>query len=42
MKLTKLHENVYYYTDVIEKPAEFIKNVEKIDQDPDTYMAITA
>lgn len=42
MKVTKLHENVYYYTGVIKNPAEFIENVEKIDQDPDTHVAITA
>jgi hypothetical protein len=41
MKLTKLHENVYYYTDVLENPKEFLALVEKLDEDPESYHAIT-
>lgn len=42
MKLEKrLHENVYYYTEVFEDPKKLLDIVEEIEHDPSTYPAIS-
>jgi hypothetical protein len=37
----KLHENVYYYTNVFENHKEIVELLEKLEEDPNTYKAIT-
>lgn len=41
MNLTRLHENVYYYTNVFDNPQWIIDSLNKIDSDEETYVAIT-
>lgn len=41
MNLTRLHENVYYYTNVFDDPQWIIDSLNKIDSDEETYIAIT-
>ena len=41
MKLEeKLHENVYYYTDVIEDPKKVLAMIERLDEIEESYPAI--
>jgi hypothetical protein len=42
MKVTKLHENIYYYTDVFENAKEMIDVLEELENDSTTYKAISA
>jgi hypothetical protein len=42
MKLEKkLHEDVYYYTEVFDNPQKLLDIVEEIEKDPLTYPAIS-
>ena len=36
----RLHENVYYYTDVIKNPQNVLDTIERLDEDPRSYVAI--
>jgi hypothetical protein len=42
MKLTRLHENIYYYENVFENHKEIINALEELENDPTTYEAISA
>lgn len=41
MELTRLHENVYYYTNVFENPQWIIDSLNSLDDDEQIYSAIT-
>lgn len=41
MILEKLHENVYYYKNVIEDTKTLLKKIEELDSDQSSYQAIT-
>jgi len=42
MKLTKLHENIYYYENVFENHKEMIDALEELENDSSTHEAISA